>query len=504
MRRRPASAAGAADARRDGRERRRLAKAILLSILVVGALGSVTVPRVWALLAGEEGNAGAQVASGTFTMENLNASGSASTTLSDKVGVTTLSGTVSSSAGTITVDATTYATFPSTNGFTVRIDNENMTVTGGAGTNTWTVSRGANNTNPASHSSGATVVQKTISVAGFSGFPTASRYTVLVGSERMMVTAGQGTTTWTVTRGVDGTIAAAHSSGATVATSTCKSLSGSSNVNTACDSVFTFAPDTEMYPGDSTTSRVTITNTGSIDSGDLELWMPYCLRGIAADSPLASTTPTISSFSAASASGGHLAGGTTYYYEVTAVIGGVETVAGAEAAYTPSSGSTNQITLNWSAIAGASSYKVYRSDNAVGDAGEGGEALLASGITGTSYADTSNTAPSGSPPSGTGSGNPCSGVEEFYVQEVNSGGSVVQCYYPPAMGTTCSFSGTYTLGIFTGLDQLGNTLALGTGPSATSSRYFKIGVALPSNADNTMQGTEALFTLHWYMQAAHS
>jgi len=39
---------------------------------------------------------------------------------------------------------------------------------------------------------------------------------ILIGTEFMLVTAGMGTTTWTVTRGYSGSTAAAHSSGATV------------------------------------------------------------------------------------------------------------------------------------------------------------------------------------------------------------------------------------------------------------------------------------------------
>lgn len=49
-----------------------------------------------------------------------------------------------------------------------------------------------------------------LTVASATGFPTAGNFTILVGAEAMTVTAGQGTTTWTVTRGVNGTTAAAH------------------------------------------------------------------------------------------------------------------------------------------------------------------------------------------------------------------------------------------------------------------------------------------------------
>ena len=55
-----------------------------------------------------------------------------------------------------------------------------------------------------------------ISVTSATGFPGSGNYNIQVDSEVMTVTAGQGTTTWTVTRGVNGSTAATHSSGAVV------------------------------------------------------------------------------------------------------------------------------------------------------------------------------------------------------------------------------------------------------------------------------------------------
>jgi hypothetical protein len=67
------------------------------------------------------------------------------------------------------------------------------------------VGPGANTTLAAAMNS----TQTTVTVASATGFPT-SPFTIRVDDESMNVTAGFGTTTWTVTRGVNGTTAASH------------------------------------------------------------------------------------------------------------------------------------------------------------------------------------------------------------------------------------------------------------------------------------------------------
>ena len=52
--------------------------------------------------------------------------------------------------------------------------------------------------------------QTTITVSSASGFPSSGNYRIRVDDEEMTVTGGQGTTTWTVTRGANGTTAASH------------------------------------------------------------------------------------------------------------------------------------------------------------------------------------------------------------------------------------------------------------------------------------------------------
>jgi len=63
--------------------------------------------------------------------------------------------------------------------------------------------------------SAITSTQTTIAVASATGFPT-SQFRIRIDDEVMMVTAGFGTTMWTVTRGVNGTTPALHASSQTV------------------------------------------------------------------------------------------------------------------------------------------------------------------------------------------------------------------------------------------------------------------------------------------------
>ncbi|MFA5378587.1 MAG: hypothetical protein WC455_22730 [Dehalococcoidia bacterium] len=55
-----------------------------------------------------------------------------------------------------------------------------------------------------------------ITVSSATGFPATAQYRILVDDELMIVTAGATTTTWTVTRGAEGTTGATHLDGAAV------------------------------------------------------------------------------------------------------------------------------------------------------------------------------------------------------------------------------------------------------------------------------------------------
>jgi len=68
---------------------------------------------------------------------------------------TTLDGSINASVTTL--DVTNFEQFPAFDDFVIKISDEQMLVTGGAGTSTWTVVRGVNFTTAASHADGAPI-----------------------------------------------------------------------------------------------------------------------------------------------------------------------------------------------------------------------------------------------------------------------------------------------------------------------------------------------------------
>lgn len=89
------------------------------------------------------------------------------------------------------------------------------TALGSATTASYTASN-ANGNTTLSAAITTTTSPTSITVASAAGFPSSGNYTILIDNEQMTVTAGQGTTTWTVTRGVNSTTAATHLTGAGV------------------------------------------------------------------------------------------------------------------------------------------------------------------------------------------------------------------------------------------------------------------------------------------------
>jgi prepilin-type N-terminal cleavage/methylation domain-containing protein len=65
-------------------------------------------------------------------------------------------------------------------------------------------------------SAGIDEMATTLTVASAAGFPTAAPFRIKIDGEVLLVESGAGTTTWTVKRAQDGTMAAAHASGAAV------------------------------------------------------------------------------------------------------------------------------------------------------------------------------------------------------------------------------------------------------------------------------------------------
>jgi Tfp pilus assembly protein PilV len=72
------------------------------------------------------------------------------------------------------------------------------------------------NTASTTLSSAITAAATSLTVGSASGFPGSGSYRIRIDDEALTVTAGAGSTTWTVSRGSDGTLGSAHSSGATV------------------------------------------------------------------------------------------------------------------------------------------------------------------------------------------------------------------------------------------------------------------------------------------------
>jgi hypothetical protein len=162
-------------------------------MLVTGGQGTTT----WTVQRGQGGTTAAAHSSGTVAILVI-------TTASTAIPVTAKTG------------------FPTTYPFTIKIDSEQMSVTGSPSGTLWTVTRGQGGTAAATHANGAAVswdIDKddaTIYVASEASFPTSYPFTIKIDSEELTVTGAPTSTTWTVTRAYDGTAAAVHAGGAAV------------------------------------------------------------------------------------------------------------------------------------------------------------------------------------------------------------------------------------------------------------------------------------------------
>lgn len=113
-----------------------------------------------------------------------------------------------------------------------------------------------------------------------------------------------------------------------------------------------------------------------------------------------------------------------------------------------------------------------------------------------------------SPGAGTnaGGGDPCSSTVTdgplLSIEEDTSTGTPIHCWWPDQAAGACSSSFTQNdwFGIVATYKNTATaTIAAGSGPAAGASRYFKVTVGLPANANPTLQGEEALFTLTWHV-----
>lgn len=106
--------------------------------------------------------------------------------------------------------------FPTSGNYTVKVENEQMTVVGGQGTTLWTVTRlaGVAHNNSVAVSWDVDTDDLTIYVASKDGFPTSYPFTIQIDSEQMTVNSSPTSTTWAVTRGTGGpNTAAVHAGG---------------------------------------------------------------------------------------------------------------------------------------------------------------------------------------------------------------------------------------------------------------------------------------------------
>lgn len=93
-----------------------------------------------------------------------------------------------------------------------------------------------------------------------------------------------------------------------------------------------------------------------------------------------------------SGAAGSLAANTTYFYVVTALNANGETIASNEQSITTGAGATNENTVSWSSVTGATGYRVYRGTSAGGE-----NVFYAPGLV-TSFLDTGAASTGGMPP----------------------------------------------------------------------------------------------------------
>jgi hypothetical protein len=102
-----------------------------------------------------------------------------------------------------------------------------------------------------------------------------------------------------------------------------------------------------------------------------------------------------------------------------------------------------------------------------------------------------------------GTGSPC-GIVQIYIQQYSDAFTTPSaCLYGGASGATCDFSDTSaTLSAFVAAHtNLASGLSAGSLAAAggADTTWVRIGVKLPSTADNTYQGRSATMALNWHI-----
>ncbi len=130
---------------------------------------------------------------------------------------------VAATNATLQIQLVNVASFPNVTPFTIQVDSEQMVVTAVAGGNVFTVTRAANGTTAAAHQANAVVTllsipatATTITLNSVAAFPATGSFTIQIDSEKMTASVNLGTNTLTVQRGILGTTAVAHLTGAIV------------------------------------------------------------------------------------------------------------------------------------------------------------------------------------------------------------------------------------------------------------------------------------------------
>jgi hypothetical protein len=101
-----------------------------------------------------------------------------------------------------------------------------------------------------------------------------------------------------------------------------------------------------------------------------------------------------------------------------------------------------------------------------------------------------------------GTASPC-GQLQFYIERYSDASftTATGCVYGTASGSSCTFDATHTLGAFqAAYGSAASGVTISGGLAASTSGYFKVGVLLPTTADNTIQGRQAVSDLTWFIQ----